>query len=144
MFNTFNFLCAEIFVLWPVQSMEGRPKSKWCLMKHLKNLRLSIWNVNLPALLCCSHRIYYDHAYLYGKCELVSLTCPLLSNVLFVNLILLKQIGCACQCEPNAGLSGWMYMRCALCGSAPPAGAHWLFVNLYRQSLNGAISSTIQ
>lgn len=72
------------------------------------------------------------------------LTWPLLSNVLLVNLTLLKITGCACQCEPSAGLSEWMYMRWALCGSAPPAGIHWLPENLYRQSLSGAISSTTQ
>ena len=36
------------------------------------------------------------------------LTCPLLSKVLLVSLVLLKLMGCACQCEPSAGLSGWM------------------------------------
>lgn len=53
-----------------------------------------------------------------------TLTWPQLSNVLLVNFTLLNRTGCVCQCEPSAGLSGCRYIRCVLCGSAPPAGTH--------------------
>ena len=73
-----------------------------------------------------------------------TLTCPLLSNVLLVNLTLLNSMGWACQCEPVAGLSGCKYILCGDCGSAPPAGIHWEPENLKRQSPMGNISIKTQ
>lgn len=54
--------------------------------------------------------------------------------MLLVSLSLLKLTTRDIHCSPVAGLSGWMYMRLGVSGSAFPATIQREFWNLYLQS----------
>ena len=54
------------------------------------------------------------------------LTKPCLSDMLLLNLSLWKEITFCIHCSPVAGLSGWMYIRFGISGSALPATNHRL------------------
>ena len=54
------------------------------------------------------------------------LTKPCLSDMLLLNLSLWKEITFCIHCSPVAGLSGWIYIRFGISGSAFPATIHRL------------------
>ena len=54
------------------------------------------------------------------------LTSPFLSEMLLVSLSLWKETTLDIHCSPVAGLSGWMYIRFGISGSALPATIHRL------------------
>ena len=60
-----------------------------------------------------------------GKNDFV-LTNPCLSEMLLVSLSLWKETTFCIHCSPVVGLSGWMYMRFGISGSALPATIHRL------------------
>lgn len=69
-----------------------------------------------------------------------ALTKPCLSEMLLVSFSLWKATGLAIHCSPVAGLSGWMYMRLGISGSALPATIQRELWNLYRQSSAATMS----
>lgn len=62
--------------------------------------------------------------------ESVPLTKPCLSEMLLVSLSLWKATGLLIHCSPLDGLSGWMYIRFGISGSAFPATVQPEFWNL--------------
>ncbi len=62
-----------------------------------------------------------------GK-KLALLTRPCLSDMLLVSFSLWKETTFCIHCSPVVGLSGWMYIRFGISGSALPATIHCLKV----------------
>ena len=60
------------------------------------------------------------------KEDFLRLTNPCLSEMLLVSLSLWKETTFCIHCSPVVGLSGWMYMRFGISGSALPATIHRL------------------
>lgn len=60
--------------------------------------------------------------------------------MLLVSFSLWKLTTLDIHCWPVAGLSGWMYMRLGISGSAFPATIQWELWNLYLQSSAATMS----
>ena len=73
-------------------------------------------------------------------CIFTSPTSPCLSDMLFVSFSLWKFTTLDIHCSPVAGLSGWMYIRLGISGSAFPATIHRELWNLYLQSSAATMS----